>query len=78
MDDLGPRAKARVAVGANLEGWPAWDAVKFTLPGGWLHLSFVVIDPADLGATTVVAPGLMLDSFLPIPNAESLPFTLQY
>ena len=35
---------------------------------------FVVIDPTDLRATTVVAPGLMLDDFLPIPDAESLPF----
>ena len=33
----------------------------------------MVIDPTDLGATTVVAPGLMLDNFLPFPNAESLP-----
>ena len=40
---------------------PAWDAVK-------------LIDPTDLGATTVVAPGLMLDNFLPIPDEESLPF----
>ena len=36
---------------------------------------FAVIDPADLGATTVVAPGLMLDSFLLIPDPESLPFS---
>ena len=35
---------------------------------------FVVIHPTCLGATTVVAPGLMLDNFLPIPDAESLPF----
>ena len=35
---------------------------------------FVVIDPTDSGATTVVAPGLMWDNFLPIPDAESLPF----
>ena len=35
---------------------------------------FVVIDPTDLGVTTVVAPGLMLDNFLTIPDAESLPF----
>ena len=34
---------------------------------------FVVIDPTDLGATTIDAPGLMLDNFLPIPYAESLP-----
>ena len=34
----------------------------------------MVIDPDDLGATTVVAPGLMLDNFLTIPDAESLPF----
>ena len=35
---------------------------------------FVVIDPTDLGATTVVAPGLMLDNFLTIHDPESLPF----
>ena len=34
----------------------------------------MVIDPSYLAATTVVAPGLTLDNFLPIPNAESLPF----
>ena len=34
----------------------------------------MVIDPNDLGATKVFAPGLMLDNFLPIPDAESLPF----
>jgi hypothetical protein len=33
----------------------------------------VVIDPADLGATMIVAPGRMIDSFLSIPEAESLP-----
>ena len=32
------------------------------------------MDPTDLGATIVVAPGLMLDNLLPIPNAESLSF----
>ena len=32
------------------------------------------IDPTDLGATAVVASGLMLDNFLPIPDAVSLPF----
>ena len=36
---------------------------------------FVVIDSTDLGATTVGAEGLvMLDNFLPLPHAESLPF----
>ena len=37
---------------------------------------FVVIDPTNSGATTVVvvAPGLYHDNFLPIPDAESLPF----
>ena len=35
---------------------------------------FVVIDPTDLGAATVVAPELMLDDFLPIPDTEPLPF----
>ena len=56
---------------------PAWDAVKLTLPGGWLHLSFRGHRPY-LGATTVVALGLMLDNFL--PDAESrafLPFGIK-
>ena len=35
---------------------------------------FVVIVPTYLGVTTVVAPGLMLDNFQPIPDADSLPF----
>ena len=34
----------------------------------------MVINPTELGATTFVAPVLMLDHFLPIPNAESLLF----
>ena len=34
----------------------------------------VVIDPNDLGATMVVARGLMLDNVLIIPDAKSLPF----
>ncbi len=53
---------------------PAWDAVTLTLEFGIIY-PFVVIDPTDKGATTVVAPapGLMIDNFLPIPDAESLP-----
>ena len=35
---------------------------------------FVVTDPTDLGATTLVAPGLVLDNFLPVPDAEFPPF----
>ena len=35
---------------------------------------FVVIDSTNSGATNAVAPGLMLDNFLPIPDAEPLPF----
>ena len=56
---------------------PACDAVKLTLQEVGFICPFVVVDPTDLGATTVVAPGLMLDNFLPIqaiPDAESLPF----
>ena len=38
---------------------------------------FVVIDPTDFrsddGGCSELAPGLMFDSFLPIPDAESLP-----
>ncbi len=48
-----------------------WDAVKLTLEIFFICPS-VVIDPADKGATTVVAPGRTLDNFLPIPDAESL------
>ena len=39
-----------------------------------LHLSLSGHRPTYLGATTAVAPGLMIDNFLPIPYAESLPF----
>ena len=57
---------------------PAWDAVKLTLPGGWLHLSFRGHRPyrfmSDDGNCSELAPGLMFDDFLPIPDAESLPF----
>jgi hypothetical protein len=35
--------------------------------------SFVVIGLTNEGATTVVAPGQMIDNFLTIPDAESLP-----
>ena len=57
---------------------PAWIAVKVTLPGGWLHLSFRVHRPylfrSDDCNCLELAPGLMFDYFLPIPDAESLPF----
>ena len=57
---------------------PAWDAVKLTLPGGWLHLSFRGHRPyrfrSDDCICSELAPGLMFDYFLPIPDAESLPF----
>ena len=49
-----------------------WDAVELTLEVGGIY-PFVVIDPTDLGATTVVAPGQMLDDFLSIPDAVFLP-----
>ena len=51
---------------------PAWDAVTLNLDAGFIR-PFVVIDPTDYGATMVVAPGRMIDSFLSIPDAESLP-----
>jgi hypothetical protein len=51
---------------------PAWNAVILTLDVGFI-CPFVVIDPTDKGGTTVAAPGRMVDNFLPIPNAESLP-----
>jgi hypothetical protein len=51
---------------------PAWDAVQLTLEFGFI-CPFVVIDPTYKEATTVVAPGLMIDPFLPIPDTESLP-----
>ncbi len=53
-----------VCLGASV--WlfsPAWDAVELTLEVGGIY-PFVVIDPTDQGATTVVAPGLMIDDFL--------------
>ena len=59
---------------------PAWDAVKLTLPGGWLHLSlsFRGHRPYRFRSydsnCSELAPGLMFDDFLPIPDAESLPF----
>ena len=56
---------------------PVRDAHKFTLPGGWLHQPFRGHRPYRLrsdDSATVVAPGLMLDNFLPIPDAESVPF----
>jgi hypothetical protein len=51
---------------------PAWDAVTLTLDVGFICL-FVVIDPTDYRAAMVVAPGQMIDRFLSIPDAESLP-----
>ncbi len=52
---------------------PAWKAVILTL-GGCLHCPFVALDPTDLGATKVVAPGQQHGYFLPSPNADYLPF----
>jgi hypothetical protein len=46
-----------------------WDAVTLLLDIGFI-CRFVVIDPTDRGATTVVAPERMVDNF---PYAESLP-----
>ena len=44
----------------------------------WLHLSFRGHRPylfrSDDGSCSELAPGLMFDDFLPIPDAESLPF----
>ena len=57
---------------------PARDAVKLTLPGCWLHLSFRGHRPyrfrSDDCNCSELAPGLKFDDFLPIPDAESLPF----
>ena len=57
---------------------PAWDAVKLTLPGCWLHLSirghWHYRFRSNDGSCSELAPGLMFDNFLPIPDAESLPF----
>ena len=48
------------------------------LPGCWLHLSFRSHWPyrfvSDGGNCSELAPGLMFTHFLPIPDAESLPF----
>ena len=57
---------------------PAWDAVKLILPGCWLHLSFRgnYLFRSDDCSCSDLTPGLMFDNFLPIPDAESLPFTL--
>ncbi len=51
---------------------PAWYAVVLTLDVGFI-CPFVVIDPTDRRATTVVAPGRMIDNFLPTLDAASLP-----
>ena len=57
--------------GCSLLPGTALNSPCHRLPGGWLHLSFrrqwLGIDPIDLGATTVVAPGLMLDNVLLVP-----------
>jgi hypothetical protein len=58
-------------VGLMVSGM-AWDAVHLTLAFCFI-CPFVAIDPAHQGATAVVAPGRMIDNFLPIPDAESLP-----
>jgi hypothetical protein len=49
-----------------------FDTLKLILEFG-LICPFVAIDPTDYGATTVVAPGRMIENFLPIPDAESIP-----
>ncbi len=51
---------------------PVCDAVKLNLEFGFIR-PFVVINPTDSGTTAVVAPGRIIDIFLPIPDAESLP-----
>ena len=52
-------------------------AIKLTLPGGWLHLSFRGHRPYQFrsydGNCSELAPALMFDDFLPITDAESLP-----
>ena len=57
---------------------PAWDAVKLILAGCWLHLSIRGHWPcrfrSDNCSCSELAPGLMFDNFLTIPDAESMPF----
>jgi hypothetical protein len=50
----------------------AWDAIILTLDVGFIR-PFVIIEPADSGTTTLFAQGRMIDNFLPVPDAESLP-----
>ena len=45
----------------NLPSSWAWDAVQLIMPESWLHRSFVVIDPTDLGVTKAVARNLLQD-----------------
>ena len=67
-----------VPFGPCLPMGTAWDAIKLTLPGGWLHLSFRGHRPfqfrGDDGNYSELASGLMFDDFLPIPDVESQPF----
>ncbi len=39
------------------------------------HWNFVIIDPTDRGMTLAVAPGLMIDNFLPIPTQDPCLYT---
>ncbi len=38
---------------------------------------FVVLDPSDLKATIVVAPGQIPGNFLPFPDTDCLPFLVK-
>ena len=75
-------ARSRVAMApseSRLTVMMAWDALNSSesCQDVGLICPFVVIDPTDLGATSScseLAPGQMFDNFLPIPDAESLPF----
>ncbi len=48
----------------------AWDAVILALDVGASALAWSLTLPIE---TPEVAPGRMIDNFLPIPDAESLP-----
>ncbi len=56
----------------------AWEAVEITLGSCFhLHVRGPGLDPTDLGATIVVAPGQIPGNFLPSPNADCLPFSVK-
>ena len=64
--------------GCSLQSGTPLNPPCHRLPGGLLHLSFHGHWPnlfrRDDGNCSELTPGLMFDDFLPIPDAESLPF----